>query len=678
MREKAVIYEIKPTFAKNAGIPAIFIGKELRETDRALYIYGHGTTETAKTGKCCVCGRQLTHPVSIILGIGPECGKHYWSWDAVGGYSEDKLDLIVQKLYDQKIDQWLPKSVIKQVYDTETNVVVPTDHKMLIEKEEMKKKEKTATQVQYKESGLSAIKIEFPFDREALAAVKTLPSRKYHPDGKYWTCPVNKEAVKRLKEMGFKLDEKLSAYLEFKDKPIEQIKALSVPGLKGKLYPYQSQGVGFVDYRQGRALIADEMGLGKTIQGLAYLQLHKEKRPALIVVPSLMKTKWAREAVKWLSVPGQIQILQGRKPNTPIIGDIVIINYDILYDWKEVLSRVAFKVMITDECHYYKENSAKRTKAVKKIAKSIPHFIALSGTPIDNRPKEIYNAVNIIDPFLFPNFMYFGKKFCDGKHNGYGWDFNGASNTAELNHILTNSIMIRRKKKDVLTDLPDKTYSYTPLEIGNMEDYRRAVSDFISYVRATKGDRLAQRAAGAETLTKIETLKQLAVHGKLNHVIEWVKDFLESGEKLVLFAWHTNVIDAIFEQFSDIAVKVNGRTGNKDKQMEKFQTDPECKLFIGQIKAAGIGIELTAASNVAVVELPWSPGALDQAIDRTHRIGQKFGVVVHYLLAQDTIEETIARLIDKKRNISSQILDGVEAEGSSLIGELIEDMLNNA
>lgn len=676
--ENAKMYHIKPTFAKNANIPAIFIGKVLAETPKALYIYGHGTIETSKTGMCCVCGRQLTHPVSVILGIGPECGSHYWNWDVIGGFTEENLAMVKDKLEAQKVDQWLPKSVVKQTFETETQVVVPDDHKMLNQsKEGMKKvKEKTATQIQYKDSGKVGIKIEFPFNMETLKNVKTLPWRKYHPDGKFWTCPVSKEAVQMLKDMGFKLDEKLSKFLEFNSKSVQEVEKIEhIPGLKGTLMEYQKQGVSFVDFKNGRALIADEMGLGKTIQALAYLQLHSKKRPVLIVVPALMKTKWMREALKWLSVPGEVQILQGKKPNIPIVGDIVIVNYDILHDWKKVLQQVRFQVMITDECHYYKENTAKRTKAVKLIAKKIPHFIALSGTPIDNRPREIYNAVNIIDPMIFPNFMTFGKKFCAGKHNGYGWDFNGASNIPELYQILTSSVMIRRKKKDVLKDLPDKTYSHNPLEIDNRKDYQQAMDDFIGYLRATKGDRFAARAAGAETLTRIETLKQLAVQGKMKHVIEWVKDFLESGEKLVLFAWHTNIIKALHEAFPDISVVVDGHTSNKDKQMEKFQTDPECKLFIGQMKAAGIGIELTAASNVAIAELPWTPGTLDQPIDRTHRIGQKRGVIVHYLLAMNTIEEEIARLIDKKRNIVSQALDGVEAEQDSLIGELLDSIL---
>jgi SWI/SNF-related matrix-associated actin-dependent regulator 1 of chromatin subfamily A len=676
--EQTKIYEIKPTFAKNANIPAIFIGKVLTETARALYIYGHGTIETSKTGKCCVCGRTLTHPVSVILGIGPECGSHFWDWNVIGGYTEGNLKMVKDKISEQKVDQWLPKSVVKQEYDTETEVVPPTDHKMLNQsKEEMKTKEKTATQIQYKDSGKVGIKIEFPFNMETVQAVKKLPWRKYHPDGKFWSCPVSKEAVQILKDMGFKLDDKLSKFLEFRSKTVQEINKIEhIPGLQGVLMEYQKYGVSFVHFNDGRALIGDEMGLGKTIQALAYLQLHKKKRPVLIVVPSNMKTKWMREALKWLSVPGEIQILKGKKPNVPIIGDIVIVNYDILYDWKKILNQVRFQVMITDECHYYKENAAKRTKAVKFIAKKIPHFIALSGTPIDNRPKEIYNAVNIINPMIFPNFMEFGKKFCNGKHNGYGWDFNGASNIPELHQILTSSVMIRRKKKDVLKDLPDKTYSYNPLEIDNRKDYTQAVSDFIGYIRETKGDRMARRAAGAETLSKIEMLKQLAVHGKLKHTIEWVKDFLESGEKLVVFAWHTNIIKALNEAFPDISVVVDGHTANKDKEMDKFQTDPECKLFIGQMKAAGIGIELTAASHVAIVELPWTPGTLDQAIDRLHRIGQEFAVTVYYLLAQDTIEETIAHLIDKKRNIVSQALDGVEAEQESLIGELLDTILN--
>jgi len=274
--------------------------------------------------------------------------------------------------------------------------------------------------------------------------------------------------------------------------------------------------------------------------------------------------------------------------------------------------------------------------------------------------------------------MEFGRKYCAGKHNGYGWDFNGASNTAELNKKLTDSIMIRRKKQDVLMDLPDKIYASIPMELDNEKEYRYAESNFIQFVREYKGADAAQKASAAQALTEIEGLKQLAIKGKLQQTLSWIENFLEVDGKLVVFAIHKATIDALMERFNPIAVKIDGSVTHADRQdaVDRFQNDPKIRLFVGNIKAAGVGITLTAASNVAVIELPWSPGDLSQAEDRCHRIGQKDSVTIHYLLAAGTIEEKIAALIDHKRHVLDQVLDGKETDESSLLSELLNTYNN--
>lgn len=682
-------FEIRPTFAKSKNIPSIFIGKELRQTQKAVYIYGQGSHTTSKTGKCCVCGKTLTHPVSVLLGIGPECGGHFWNWDTVGGYSQENIEKLKIHLSNIKVDTWMPLSIIKSKEPIDETVEIPPDHKMLKPQEENMKKEKTCKQVQY-QNGKAAIKIEFPFDMETVGNVKSLTWRKFHNTGteKYWSCPLTLDNLEKLMAWGFRLDEKLTKFIKFASTSVDDLKEIEIPGLKGTPYPFQRKGVAFIESKNGRALIADEMGLGKTLQAIAYLQLHPELRPAVIIVPKLVKYKWEREIHKWMQNPGTIQILEGLQPNIPVIGDIVIANYDIISNnyidgkelvytgWIDYIIDTKPAILISDESHYFKNNKAKRTKAIKKIAKKVDNFIALSGTPIENRPIEIYNAVNLINPNLFPNFMAFAKRYCNAKHNGFGWDFSGASNISELHSKLTKSIMIRRLKKDVLTDLPDKIYDYIPLEITNRSQYEIAEDDFIEWVKNTQGIASATKKANALALTKIEGLKQLALEGKQQQIIEWIEDFLESDNKLVVFAVHRNIIDYIVSKFPKVAVKLDGSTTNRDTVINKFQTDDNCRLFVGNIKAAGVGIELTAANHVAIIEFPWTPGALDQAIDRLHRIGQKNTVNVNYLIAKDTIEEDNALLLDKKRNIISQTLDGIEADDQSLIGELINNLIN--
>jgi SWI/SNF-related matrix-associated actin-dependent regulator 1 of chromatin subfamily A len=368
-----------------------------------------------------------------------------------------------------------------------------------------------------------------------------------------------------------------------------------------------------------------------------------------------------------------VQILSGTKTH-PLKKDIVIINYDIVKNWLPELQRTNFQVLVLDEAHYIKSSKAQRTKAIKKFGKTVPHVIGLTGTPIENRPIEIYNAWKLIDPVGCPNYVYYTQHFCDAHNNGFGITVTGASNTAELNQLLTNSIMIRRKKTDVLKDLPDKIRSFVPLELENRNDYSEAENNFIAFVRKQKGLEAAQRASNAESFAKIEGLKQLAVQGKLKQAIDWITDFLESDQKLVVFATHKFVIEELTEKFSDIAVKIDGSVSMPARQraVDQFQTNKDIKLFIGNIQAAGVGITLTAASNVAFLELPWTPGAVLQAEDRCHRIGQKNAVTVYFLLSQNTIEEKLAQIIDSKRIVIDSVLDGQDTPSENLLTEIMK------
>jgi SWI/SNF-related matrix-associated actin-dependent regulator 1 of chromatin subfamily A len=534
------------------------------------------------------------------------------------------------------------------------------------------------------DQGNKVIWISFPYDLHLLFKIRELPGRKYHPEFKCWSTPVLSDIVIQLKEWGFFIDEHLTKYLERKQIVEHPISTKGIPGLKGKLYPFQKKGVIFIEQKKGRALIADEMGLGKTIQALAWLQLHPEKRPAIIVCPAVVKLGWVNEALTWMNKP-KIEILMGKTP-WPTHGGIIIVNYDIIsamieinkkkrYPWVEMLKKRKPQVLITDECHYYKSNSANRTKAIKSLAKGIPHVIALSGTPILNRPIEIYNAIKMIDPTLFPDWNQYTKRYCNRKNTGFGWDVSGHSNTDELHRMLKESIMIRRLKVDVLPDLPSKVLSLVPVQITNEDTYRAAEADFIAFVQATKGKEAARRASNAKAFAEIEGLKQLCMNGKLEQSIAWIKNFLEvTEEKLVVFAVHRFVIDALMNEFKNIAVKIDGSVSMTDRQksVEDFQKNDNIRLFIGNIKAAGVGITLTAASKVVFLELPWTPGELVQAEDRVHRIGQKESVTIYYLLASDTIEEKIARLLDSKKQVLDSVLDGKDSDQETLFKELMK------
>lgn len=434
-----------------------------------------------------------------------------------------------------------------------------------------------------------------------------------------------------------------------------------------EMFPFQKAGLEFVEATGGNALIADQMGLGKTIQALSYIASHPEHRPIVIVCPASLKLNWQREAQAWLETDDKIEVVKG-KPKQPT-GDIVIINYDILNKWLATLKEFNPKILIYDESHSVKNQKSARSKAAMELAEVAPHKLLLTGTPVLNRPAELWNQLRIIDPFKYPDEQFFQwhKRYTNATQNRYGWDFSGASNLDELAQSL-KSVMIRRTKDQVLTELPEKQRSSIFIPIDNKKEYQTAERSLQEWLADQEGLEPSKRVSSVEHLARIEYLRQIAVKGKLKQALAWIRTFLEGGEKLVVFATHKKIITALMDEFGECAVKIDGSVSTEKRQeaVDRFQTDDGVKLFVGNIKAAGVGITLTSASNVAFLELPWTPADLEQAEDRCHRIGQTNAVNIHYLLAQKTIDQTMAAMVEEKRGIISQITSDKNSLGFDL------------
>lgn len=524
-----------------------------------------------------------------------------------------------------------------------------------------------------KSNNMIDLEFRFPMgdDRfgKILDRVRTMPGRSFNKETKVWSVPITEYVMNELVDMGFVLSDDLKQWIRSNN----TLPKLNFP--KGlHLYPFQEKGVQYVERQKGVALIADEMGLGKTIQAIGWLTLHPELRPAIVICPATIKTNWEREIKKWM--PGErIRLVYGRGNGINLSSDqIIIINYDILSNHIENLEKIKPKVMIFDECHYIKNMKAMRTKAIRQLGKNIPHKIALSGTPITNRPGEFFSALNLLREDLFPSWYKYASRYCEPIYSPFGVDYKGAANTEELHKILTQSIMVRRTKAEVLPDLPSKIRSVLPLDLENRSEYDAAARDLLEWIEENEGVEAADRAGMAETLVKFEKLKQLAVRGKMKEALQWIHDFIESGEKLVVFATHHETIDMVMKEFGDIAVKLDGRDSQNKKQeaVDKFQTDDSIRIFVGNIKAAGVGITLTKSSNTCFLELGWTPGEHDQAEDRVHRIGQEAdSVTAWYLLATNSIEEDIADLLDQKRKTLDAVLDGKVSADESLLTELL-------
>ena len=428
-----------------------------------------------------------------------------------------------------------------------------------------------------------------------------------------------------------------------------------------KLYKYQKKGVRKIQHFKGRALLADEMGLGKTLEALKWLHDNPDKRPAVIVCPASLKWVWETEASLHLGM--RSEVLNGQKP--PKGGftgrhSLIIINYEILQHWSKYIQELNPQVLILDECHYIKNLRAKRTKAVQKLAKKIPCVIGISGTPLTNRPYELWSILNLIRPDIFNSVWTYRWRYCKPVRKPWGWEYKGADNLSELHRKLKSLMMIRRLKKDVLTELPDKTRQIIPMDVENRSEYQEALNNFITWI-TRKSTIKAERAKRAERLVQMGYLKRLSAELKMKAVLQWIDDFLESSDgKLVLYCVHKKIIEQIHSKYKHISVVVDGSvTGRKRKiAIKTFQGNKSIRLFIGNIKAAGVGITLTAANTLAFVEMDWTPGDHVQAEDRIHRIGQKKAAMIYYLIAKGTIEEDLCELIQKKQTVLSATLDG--------------------
>ncbi len=482
-----------------------------------------------------------------------------------------------------------------------------------------------------------------------------------------------------LFEDEFEIAKKLVA----EDKFASYFKGVEIPRIDNSFHPllryYQRDGVRFLE-RNRSGILGDEMGLGKTAQVLSFLHRNKGELPALVVCPSSLKINWENEIKKWTNL--RSLIIYSKLPSELPKVDIIITNYDILHPktevvvdkhgrrkkrnikgtgWVEKLVRYGFRTLILDECHFIKSPKNQRSKACRRLAKAIPNFIGISGTPLLNRPMELQPTLACVDPTVWGDRWSFLLRYCDAKKNKFGWDFTGASNLEELRSKLVPRYMLRRLKRDVLSQLPEKCKVVIPFLIDNRSTYESAELDFLGWIRRNYGKQKLGSAKRAKALVQMNYLRQLALQGKLKSCLDWIDNYLQSNDKLVVFCTHKEASAAIMKKFKKIAVLVDGsvtKSNARQEAVDSFQKDKNTRLFVGSISAAGVGLTLTASQDICIMELPWSPGELIQAEDRVHRIGQNREVTVYYLMAHSTIDYKIQNVLNKKSRIINQVLDG--------------------
>ena len=434
------------------------------------------------------------------------------------------------------------------------------------------------------------------------------------------------------------------------------------------LEPFQWAGVEYLLHKR-RAFLADEQGLGKTVQALAALEVD-HAFPAVVVCPASLKLTWAREAARWLPHRETV-VLSGRGVAQPT-GEITVLNYELVAAHKDALSRLRPRALILDESHYCKNPQAKRTQATRRLAQAVPADglkLALSGTPVLNHPEE-----------LIPQLRIIGRLEDFGSGAKFARQFQGDRAEERLHWHLRRRCFVRRLKRDVLPQLPAKRQTVVPMELSNEREYRLAEQDVIAWLREQPLDlsELDAKIAATlrtERLVQLGILKRLAAKGKLAGALAWIHDFLQSGEPLVVFAHHQEVQEAVLERFPD-AAHLLGRDAvvAREATVQAFQQPDGPQLIVCATRVAAQGITLTRASNVCFLELEWTPAMHDQAEDRCHRIGQHDAVTAWYLLAADTIDETISELLQRKRGLVGAVTDGTRDEGEALVASVVREL----
>ncbi len=432
------------------------------------------------------------------------------------------------------------------------------------------------------------------------------------------------------------------------------------PGLEYR--PFQKAGIAYA-MEHPNCLIADEPGLGKSIEALGVINSDESIRNVLIVCPASLKLNWEREARKWLVRDFQISVINGTRKPFPS-GGVVIINYDILSGYRRAIDQVAWDILIFDESHMLKNDKAARTKAAlgrwhRDPSKRIEPIKAkrrlfLTGTPILNKPIEIWTTIHSLDPKTWGSWKAFTEKYCDARETRWGWDVNGASNLTELQDRLRSRIMVRRLKSEVMTELPPKQRQV--IVLPSKTSVMKREKKFAATLEAMlKGADIPP--VEFESMSKVR--HETAVD-KIPDAIDHIKALMEEHPKVVVMCHHRDVLEAIaggVSEFGVVQLQGGDSEEHKQKAIDMFQNMPEIRVFMGSIRAAGVGITLTAASLLLFVELDWVPGIMTQAEDRIHRIGTAGSVLIQHLVYSNSIDCRMAESIIEKQNIIEQALD---------------------
>lgn len=541
--------------------------------------------------------------------------------------------------------------------------------------------------------------VVFDYKAKIVADVRAIPGSRWRPDKKYWTVPLEQEnSINYLYKKYVPKNTIAGAPQQVDVIPpmpelTEEDRTYLEQKLTRPLFPFQGQGAAFNRIHK-HTIIGDDPGLGKTTQAIATIVAAK-CRCTLIICPSTLKINWQRELQ---TVAGMKSIiLSDSVKNTwmqyhKVAGvQVFITNFESLkkyfvahinehvdpetgkkkgfklkdIEFKECIKM--FDCVIIDESHKVKEGQTAASKFCMGICRDKEHVMLLTGTPIVNKPKDLVAQLHILGVLhLFGGWKFFMNRYCGG-------DGKGATNLGELHYRLRTTCFYKRNKKEVLTDLPDKIRQIILCEITTQKEYNAAMADLGSYLKKykEKTDEEVEKSLRGEIMVRIQACQNISARGKLNEAFEKIDEVLEAGEKYVIFVHQREIATRLFQRYPH-AVAVTGASTQEERQiaMDSFQNNPEVRLIVCSIKAAGVGITLTAASRMGFIEAPWHSALCDQCEDRIHRIGQNDKCQYDYFLGKDTIDERVYEVIEEKRKISAEATGTVDSAQVAIIDKI--------
>jgi SWI/SNF-related matrix-associated actin-dependent regulator 1 of chromatin subfamily A len=541
--------------------------------------------------------------------------------------------------------------------------------------------------------------IQFPPIPKILTAVKELPDRKWDWNNKVWMVPSQyRDEVERFARVH---------NLEFGNKPVVESNEVyideALPELtiniptRREMRPYQKPGVAYTILKR-RLIMGDDMGLGKSMQAVVSLaglhQIGVEVFPALVICPSSVKLNWKREFE--LATFIKTVVLQTSIKNTwpeyhrVGLAQVFVTNYESLKKYfvtdvkvmpkgkRPKLSDITFnknielfKSVVIDESHRIKDSKTLQYKFTRGITKNKETILALTGTAVINSPIDLASQLTVINRLQeFGGYKYFEQHYCGGPKR--------ASNLSELNYKLKQICYYRRNKTDpdIKRYLPDKMRQIVVCELNETarKEYNHAQSDLESYMKNYKNasDEQVKKSMKGEVMVRIGILKNISARGKLADAFDYIRDVLEQGQKIVVFCNLTEIIHAIQDKFPK-SVRITGAENDVQKQnaIDKFQNDSNCNLVACNLKAAGVGVTLTASQQVCFIEFGWHAAIMDQAEDRCYRLGQHSNVMCTYFLGKDTIDEWNYKIIQDKREMANTVTGNEDQTETSFIDRVM-------